>query len=176
MSARTQAFLTWRRMSDHEVIEVCPPSWWQIVLVGMNLSPEHPAIVVKRHRKDVPDNWRGQRTGKGLMKARDFDNALRAGQREITEARIRMTPGMKLDTWEAKCRASAYEREVQLCEWMASWNVAPYLVRPHSHNWQLDHSLLQDLLRLGVEPECWEYDDEAMDRVPLPGFARKQAA
>jgi hypothetical protein len=158
-----------------DVVHVTPPDWWQIVLVGMSLPADHPSIQVRAHKKDVPDNWRGQRTGKGKMKARDFDNAIRAGQREVTEARVKQTPGMTLRAWEFRCARAACAREEYLCLWLAGWDVVPFIVRPHLHNWASDGELLKDLRKLGVEPECWAWDDDSLDRVPVPG-ALKAAA
>jgi hypothetical protein len=158
-----------------DVIEVIPEGWWQIVLVGMALPDDHPAIQVQRHRKDEPDNWRGQRVGKGKMPAAAFDNAIRAGQREREEARPHREHRESDRNYADRCLQHTRFREEQLTGWMASFCVAPYIVRPHLHNWQMDWPLIRDLLRLGVEPECWAWDEDSIDRVPTPGRLREAA-
>ena len=151
-----------------KAIEVIPAGWWGIVLVGMHLPAEHPAIQRKAHKKDVPDNWRGQRVGKGKMPAGAFDNAIRAGQREAVEARPPHVPGLTLRQWESRCRIEVRHREAQLACWMASFEEVPLLVRPTLFEWTRDRELILDLRVLGVEPECWEFDGDNMDRVPAP--------
>ena len=152
-----------------EAIEIIPPGWWGIVLVGMALPADHPAIQRQAHKKDVPDNWRYTYCKATGMKMPAFDNALKAGLREVTEARPPRMPGHDR-WWESQCRHFTREREVQLCLWMASFNEVPLLVRKALSGWAADMRLIRDLHTLGVEPECWEWDNDAMDRVPTPNF------
>ena len=65
-------------------------------------------------------------------------------------------------------REAAREREAVLACWMASFNEVPLLVRPFMHNWTTERILIRDLAKLGVTPECWEYDDDALDRARVP--------
>ena len=141
-----------------------PPGWWGIVLVGLMLPKDHPEIQVRAHKKDVPDNWRGQRVGKGKMPATWFDNAIRAGQREFTDL-YRCPPGT-LPAAESIRRVQAIERERGLALWMASFEEVPVLVRKTGV--RPVRELLASIRSLGVEPEVWEYDDEHLDRVRVP--------
>lgn len=164
-----------------ETIECVPDNWWQVVLVGMLLPKDHPAI---QRKPRMPKGekyegsvgaWRTARIGAKGMPAAMFDNAIRAGQRDREESKPRMRPGQPLSAWESACREELRQTERRMISWLASYNEVPIILRPAMHDWASERPLVNVCRVLNVEPECWEYDDERLDKVRTPA-SRLQAA
>lgn len=164
-----------------DAIEVVPEGWWQVVLAGMNLPADHPAIQKKPRmpRGEKYEGsigaWRTARTGAKGMKAAQFDNAIRAGQRDVIEGQPSRRPKENVHLWELRCREARIAAEDRVVHWLASFGEVPILVRRFPHNWTEYGSLIHDVRQLGIELECWEFDDEILYRVRIPS-AEKVAA